>query len=364
MKVCIFGDTTSVHLQRIVPGLAARGLSVHVVTHKSARLVGATVERFHVPPPSLARPFRWETRRQRYLREFFSRFDVVHVHFLADWGLSPQLLQTGCFLATPWGSDLVTPPGEGNPSPTVQQAQRMMLRHATLVTAWGATFARTVAQFAGIAHESIALLPLGVDLELFRADAQAVRLRTGKRVGFFKGFRPVYGGRRLIEAMPFILRELPDVCFELIGDGADLPACRKLAAELNVAASVDWLPTQPHHRLPGFLAHWDVAVVPSVCESFGVAALEASAMEVPVVGSRTGGLVETVRDGETGLLVTPDSPEELAGAIVRLLRDDGLRRRMGAAGRSMVARDYEWNGILDEWVRTYARARDRFAAAA
>jgi len=90
--------------------------------------------------------------------------------------------------------------------------------------------------------------------------------------------------------------------------------------------------------------------------------LESSAMGVPVVASRIGGLVDTVVDGQTGLLVPPAAPEQLADAIITLLRDHDARCRMGEAGRRFVVEHYDWDKILDRWVETYERTRDRCVA--
>ncbi|MCH9034882.1 MAG: glycosyltransferase [Planctomycetes bacterium] len=363
MKVCIFSDAQSVHLQRIVAGLVERGVGVHVVTHKPADLPGASVERFTVPRPSIRNLHRWRGRWWRYLQSFARRFDVVHVHFLADWGFTPELLAEGCFVATPWGSDVVPPPGEGDAPAALLESRVSLLRHAALVTAWGPSFARTVADFAGIDQAGIELLPLGVDLNLFRPQPSTHFDRHGyKQVGFFKGFREVYGATYLVRAMPFIVEAHPTVRFLMIGDGPQLDACKALCAQLEVEHHVQWVRRQPHANIPNHIALCDVTAVPSICESFGAAALESSAMGIPVVASDVGGLPDTVRHDETGLLVPPRKPAHLAEAVMELLENPERRFAMGEAGRRMVEREYEWGGILDKWVRTYETARDRVAA--
>ncbi len=362
MKVCILGDSNSVHLQRIVPGLVARGLDVHVVTNKSEQIAGASVERFRVPRPGVRNLRRWRGRWANYLRGFMDRFDVVHVHFLHDWGFTPEIIEKGCFVATPWGSDVVLPPGEGTPTTELLNARTMMLRHAVAISAWGPTFAQQVASFAGLDAPFIECLPLGVDLELFRPmpSSTSANNRT-KTVGFFKGFREVYGPTTLMRAVPMVVEAMPDARFQLIGDGPQLEACQMLAGRFGVQSFVKWVRRQPHRNLPNYLAGWHLSVIPSVCESFGAAALESAAMHVPVVACDVGGLRETVRHNQTGLLVPPESPEQLAAAILTLLNDESLRQRMGAAGRSMVEAEYEWGGILDRWVEFYAAARERVA---
>lgn len=359
MKICLFSDARSVHVQRIAAGLAARNAEVHIVTYKPAEVPGASVERFRIPAVRLTNPRRWQGRWAHYLRSFMKQYDIVHVHFLHDWGFTPEIMHEGCFVATPWGSDIVPPPGEGSAPSAAIAARVTMLRHAACVTAWGRFLAEATAELAGIDADAIHRLPLGVDLLLFRPMPTSPRPENApQRVGFFKGFRAVYGPTYLMRAIPTVVEELPNTRFQLLGDGPMLEDCKVLAGRYGVQSHVTWIRRQPHANLPNYLAGWDLTVIPSLCESFGVAALESSAMKVPVVASNVGGLPETVHDDETGWLVPPASPEHLADAIITLLRDEPRRRAMGESGRSMVRRAYDWAVILDQWMETYAAVRD------
>ncbi len=380
MRICLFGDARSVHVQRLARGLAARGAHVHVVCHKPVDLPGVVVEQFRVPRPSLANPRRWHGRWERYVRGFLRRFDVVNIHFLNDWGFTPEMMRDGCVVASAWGSDIVPPPGEGHPSRELTAARVSLLRHADVVTTCGPTFARTVADFAGIDSDRIQVVSFGVDLELFKplhtkslqqdlrdgipsrsGDVPEPRVSHptgGHRVGFFKGFREVYGPADLIRAIPTVLDKLPETRFDLIGDGPELARCQRLASELRVAEAIEWIPRQPHREMPRWLAKWDLTVISSTCEAFGVAALESEAMGVPVVASNVGGLPDTVRDGETGLLVPANSPDAMAAAIVTLLSDAQRRRQMGRAAREWVSKHFDQRHVLDQWMDTFRKAVD------
>ena len=364
MKICLFADAGSVHIQQLAPGLAARGHHVHIVTHKPTEVPGATVERFCVPGPSLTNPRRWEGRWVNYLRGFLRRFDVVNIHFLEDWGFRfrPPIIENACLVASPWGSDIVDPPGETPATPELTRTRVTLLRGADAVTTCGRTFARVVADFAGIDPCNVDVLPFGVDVEAFQPIEPPMRTASGPyRVGFFKGFREVYGPTYLIQAIPLVLAQIPNTRFEMVGDGAQLVLCQQMASKLGVNSSMDWIPRQPHRELPKLMARWDVTVIPSVQEAFGVAALESSAMAVPVVASDVGGLRDTVRDGRTGVLVPPRSPEALADALIMILQNADLRRRMGRAGRERVQSDYDWRDLYDRWIKFYERARARVA---
>jgi glycosyltransferase involved in cell wall biosynthesis len=343
-----------VHVRRLAVGLVEGGACVHVLTHKPAEIQGATVERFRVPLASISNPRRWASRRVRYLESFFDRFDVMNIHFLHDWGLTAEMLDRGNLIVTAWGSDVVPPPGEDSPSNELIEARRTMIRRAASVTACGPSFAKVVADFGGVAPDAVEVVPFGVDIRRFRR-RECGAPPPSPRVGFFKGFREVYGAKYLIEAIPLILERCPDTLFELVGDGPQLGFCQALARELDLNHAILWLHRQPHDRIPALLARWDVAVIPSMFEAFGVAALEAAAAGVPVVASDVGGLRDTVRPTVTGLLVPAGNPAAIADGVATLLLDDDLRRRMGDTGRKLVEETYEEHQVLSQWMGLYER---------
>jgi glycosyltransferase involved in cell wall biosynthesis len=82
--------------------------------------------------------------------------------------------------------------------------------------------------------------------------------------------------------------------------------------------------------------------MPSIREEFGVAAVEAQAMEIPVVATKVGGVPEVVLDGETGILVEPGNIEQLVHAVFTLIENPALRRQMGERGRRHVLANYRW----------------------
>jgi glycosyltransferase involved in cell wall biosynthesis len=93
----------------------------------------------------------------------------------------------------------------------------------------------------------------------------------------------------------------------------------------------------------------------SVTEGLGTSLLDAMACARPVVATRVGGIPEVVVDGETGFLVPPRDSEALAAAIVRLVRDRGLREKMGAAGRARVQSAFSAEHMVKNTLRVYQR---------
>jgi glycosyltransferase involved in cell wall biosynthesis len=145
-----------------------------------------------------------------------------------------------------------------------------------------------------------------------------------------------------MEAMALVAREQPGTRLLIAGEGPERPSLQRLATRLGLVDRVEFAGEVAHDEVPKVLARMDVFAMPSTWEGFGVAAIEAAAMELPVVASNIHGIPDAVEDGVTGILVPTKNVGALTDAILRLLRDPDERRRMGRAGREMVSRRYSW----------------------
>ncbi|HEX7425327.1 MAG TPA: glycosyltransferase [Terriglobales bacterium] len=161
---------------------------------------------------------------------------------------------------------------------------------------------------------------------------EAVRTMT---VGAAGRLVPMKGFQNLIRAIALVRNTIPQVRLEIAGSGPEEHALRAEAQEARVSDCVHLLGWQPD--LPAVLSRWEVYAQPSLAEPFGIAAVEASAAGLPVIGTTGTGLEEVVEHGKTGLLVPPADSAALANAIIALLNDRPRRLRMGAAGRQRVA---------------------------
>jgi phosphatidylinositol alpha-1,6-mannosyltransferase len=160
----------------------------------------------------------------------------------------------------------------------------------------------------------------------------------------------------VLRALPSILRAVPEVRYLIVGDGPLRLQLQALAKELGVAKHVSFVGAVEHNNpdLPRYYTACDVYVMPSrplpgdgEVESFGISYLEAEACGRPVVAGRGGGVAEAVDDGVTGLLVDPLDPEEISTAIVRILEDRELAKRLGENGRKRAMRQPDWNLLFE-----------------
>lgn len=140
----------------------------------------------------------------------------------------------------------------------------------------------------------------------------------------------------LVQAFAQVLRTFPNAWLLLVGQGPEEPKLRKAAADLGIAERVIFAGFQ--REAHDFVRAFRVAVVPSLEEGFGLVALESQALGVPVIASDIGGLREIVDHERNGILVEAANAKALATAILRVLGDDTLQRKLGAAGPTAAQR--------------------------
>ncbi len=156
---------------------------------------------------------------------------------------------------------------------------------------------------------------------------------------------PEKGVDVLIQAFALVAQLRAEPILHLVGAGSQTGANEALAASLGVRERCEFAGVLAN-AAPAFAAA-DIVVLPSRREGLPVVALEALALSRPVVATRVGGTPAVVRDGETGWLVPPEDPAALAAAIEAALDDPVEAMRRGAAGRALVAADYEIGRLVD-----------------
>ena len=163
-------------------------------------------------------------------------------------------------------------------------------------------------------------------------------------------FRPVKRVTAVVDVFKRI-REKVNARLLLVGDGPDLPEVQRRISDLGLRSSVEILGEQL--ELVPLLSEADLFLLPSVQESFGLAALEAMACEVPVVASAIGGLPEVIKTGVNGFLHPADDLEAMAESGIALLTDRELHRRIAASGRRTVERKFCSHRVVPQYEAYY-----------
>jgi N-acetyl-alpha-D-glucosaminyl L-malate synthase BshA len=284
--------------------------------------------------------------------------DIVHVHYaiphatsayLAKQMLGPGKLRT---LTTLHGTDITLV----GLMPSFYEITRFSISVSDGITAVS-QFLReeTIHEFK--VDNSIDVIHNFVDPSEFKpAIDSSVRRRlapNGERlVMHVSNFRKVKNLPVVLEVFNEVRKTVPSRLI-LVGDGPEVEATERRAAELEIGRDVVFLGDQEY--IAEILPAADVFLLPSEHESFGLAALEAMACEIPVVGSRVGGLHEVIVEGETGYLCDPHDVACMTQLILSLLSDEERRRTMGEKARQRAMREFGRERIVNQYLDVYRR---------
>ena len=202
---------------------------------------------------------------------------------------------------------------------------------------------------------AVTVIPPGIDAPPQAEPAERDRARqalAGRQPRLISVARlePHKGIDRVIECLPALRREFPQIVYVLLGEGPDRERLQRLIEECGVSDRVVLAGTVDEGRRTAWLAESDVFVLPGRrvgdrVEGFGIAFIEAAWRGVPSIAGADGGGGEAVRDGETGLVCDGGDPAAVRAAIHALLYDPARRRELGEAARAR-APEFSWDRIV------------------
>ena len=201
-------------------------------------------------------------------------------------------------------------------------------------------------EYGWLSDENIAAARQGLRHELnLPADAQilgmACRLVEQKGIPY------------ALEALRRIRADLPRAHLVIAGAGEKAGELRRLASNLGVADRVCWLGWRADAA--DLMAAFDVFLLPSLHEGFGLVLLEAMSRRVPIIASRVGAIPEVIVHGETGILVKPRNVDELSKAMTRLLEDRALRKYMGLLGAARLEEHFSVERMVAGTIAVYEK---------
>lgn len=248
----------------------------------------------------------------------------------------------------------------------ISWCERYLIRRAYAVSAPSADMSRVVAQECDLPISRIAVIPNPLWTDEFAMDSRT----SGNQITILHVGRleRIKGVRVLVEAIPLVLRDMPNARFVFIGK--DRPTVQgtsqrselqALLADARADAAVKFLDEVDEIQLLEWYRRADICVTPSMLyESFSYTCAQAMAAGKPVVASRIGGIPETLDDGVSGVLVTPGRADELAAAIIELARNPARRVQMGSEGREKVKREFNPIRVAKKSLDVYANALEIF----
>ena len=349
--------------------LAARGHEVHFITYQQPFRLPSYLPRvffhevdvgryplFEYPPYDLALAVRMhEVVLSREL-------DLLHVHYAiphatSAWIAREMLRQGGSdvkVVTTLHGTD-ITIVGQ---DPSYGPITKFSIEKSDKISAVSRYLREETLQTFGCTSCQVEVIPNFIDPAVYDRSLYAAPVLPGVPAGHrvlmhISNFRAVKRVRDVVRVFARVCREVPSALV-MVGDGPDRVAAQEEARRLEVDGSVHFLGKL--ERVAPLLAGADLFLLPSQSESFGLSALEALACGVPVVASRTGGLPDVVREGETGALRPVGDVAAMADAAVAILRDGTTWRRMSAAAAADARARFSLERILAQYEQLYADA--------
>jgi N-acetyl-alpha-D-glucosaminyl L-malate synthase BshA len=293
------------------------------------------------------------------------RLDIVHAHYAVPHAtaayLADEMLASATTRARPrtvttlHGTDITLVGSD----PSYAGVVAFSIERSDIVTAVSESLKADTISALGIRH-AIDVIPNFLDCGEYRRLVDEDLRRTlcppgtDGLVVHMSNFRPVKRVDAVLEVFRMI-RASVAARLVLIGDGPDRPMVEERARQYGLADQVVFVGEE--HEPVRWLSIADVFLLPSSKESFGLAALEAMACEVPVIASNAGGLPEIVKNGVTGYVCGLDALDEMASHAVRLLRDGAARRAMGVRGAQLVREYYCTERIVPLYEQAYQRAQ-------
>jgi len=297
----------------------------------------------------------WRLARRR-------EFDIVHVHWpvphaLFGWAArragrgKPRLVTLWYGIELRWVKSRL---------PWLKQFLKWALRTSDEVVAISSYTAREIAE---LVHVPVRVIPYGLGFAESLPGATAPRrLTDGTFLILYVGnLIPRKGVRYLIDALHRLPATIPARLL-ILGEGADRAKLEAQVRELGLDGRVTMPGRVPEADLHRAFHDANVLVLPSIVdqrgdtEGLGVVLLEALSYRIPVIGSAIGGITDIIVDGDTGLLVPPEDPAAIAGAIARIATDPAFAERLAVTGSRRVREQFGWDAIIAAWQECYAAA--------
>lgn len=342
-RIVIFGWAQSAHIKRWVDGLSKRGWQIKVVSSGGELL--PNIETVILPHSGSLGYLKYAGRAANEARKF--QPNLLHVHYAFGFGWWGVRSNIHPMITSIWGSDV----SSLSHNPLTQWFGRWLFQKSAAITSSSHYLEQQALTHWPEVKEKLSIIPFGVEVP----DTLSPMPPLPIKIAYAKWHRAVYGPDILLQAMKLLKDRGTHVHLNMAGSGELTGELQAMIQSLGISDTVHMAGKLELSEISAFLKAHHLMVMPSRIESFGVSALEAASVGRPVIASNVGGIPEVVQHDKTGILVSPEDPTALAGAIERLIKNPDEMERMGKAGYEMVKQQYNWERSLDMMSELYER---------
>jgi len=372
VRLAFLADGESVHTKRWLSYFVGKGYDIHLITSTAKPIKGVKIHELRF---SLARNAYFLAHASFPLRAWKIREtvrkinpDVLHAHYITNYGLCGALSGFHPLILSPWGSDITTDPER---SRIKKLLIRFAFERADLVQINTKLGKKRLIEL-GCDPRKIFMQQWGVDTNRFspKARSQSLRRKLGIDDAYSvlsaRYWRPLYNVEVFVEAVPLVLKKIKNVKFIMLGGGPLEPKLKELARKLGVYENIVFVGKVPEEEMPKHLASVDVYVdtlseyrfdasgdvtVARGESGYGQTTRQVMACGTPYVLSDMLG----VRSGSwfQGLMYKQLDHRDLAEKIVQLLKDEKRRRRISEKSRKIALEIFDLEKTMDKWETVY-----------
>lgn len=350
MKLCFLGDADSIHVRRWVLELVDRGHDIHLISFTDHAIPKVTL---HTLPLSSER--KQSGRNWRMLlalskiRRLIAQIepDLLHSHYLSSYGLLGRLSGFRPHVATAWGSDVLV-------TPKRSQIARLLLRftisRCDKVTSDSVFMGEQLLRF-GLSKEQLAIVPFGVDIELFSPSFSSTVATQDFKLLSTRTLDSNSNVEVVIRALPEVLKHYPQAQLVIAHDGDQRSQLEAVSVELGVQDSVSFLGKVPHEKLPELLKSASFFFSIPTSDATSVSLLEAMSCGLFPLVSDLPANREWIEDGVNGFILPELDERTLGNRIVSAARDPNLIRSAKSRNRSLIEERANWRtnvGMMEE----------------
>lgn len=350
-KLCLLSDADSIHTRKWVDYLSQYNYEISIISMRDTKYeFKNNVKKYVITPPfkNKLSYFFIIDKFKKLIKEINP--DILHGHFASSYGLYGSLSNKKPYIVSVWGRDVYEFPKKNF---IAEKLLRRTLASAEVICSTSEDMAEETKKYC---NKEIIITPFGVDTNKFskRSDILQKEYIT---IGLMKNLKDVYGINYLIDAFSMLLKEWKEDKLKLliVGDGVERKNLENQCKELKIEQYVEFTGNIENNKVPEYINKMDIVCLPSFEESFGVAAVEASACGRPVVSTSVGGLKETVIDGLNGLHCKRKDAVDLKNKLIMLLSDKKRMTEFGDNGIKLAEEKYSWEKNAEIMKRLYDR---------
>ncbi|MFL0194607.1 glycosyltransferase [Clostridium sp. WILCCON 0269] len=337
-KICFLADVDSIHTRKWVDYFSNFNNEIFIISMRDTNYkYRKNVKVIIIEPPFKSKLSYFFIVKQIKKLIFEIKPDILHSHYATSYGLYGRMSGYHPFIISVWGSDVYEFPRSNS---LKAKLLSYILNGADAVCSTSADMAKETGKYCS--KKEITITPFGVDIDKFNVKVPVLK-NEYVTIGVIKNLHKIYGIEYLVKAFEALLKETnKDIRLMIIGHGSERGNLEKLCDDLKISSKVTFTGNIDNTKVSDYINRMDIVCIPSLSESFGVAAVEACACGRPVVSTNVGGLKEIVFDDYNGYTVDPCNSELLKEKLKILIENEDKVKSFSVNARKLVEEKYNW----------------------